>query len=654
MAPPTYNASHHHIGLKEKGTATMYGFMLAGAYTMEMQREGGGAPDFGGSMDLMGAPPSMSRWTQDDFVGGAFAWQWGKDDAMFADCTGFIPDEQGRGLLSCPPMFFKHAFDPDTKTDWTTDIPRSLFFVGNSIYICWNHGILRYRIDTDAETWEDHLPTSTNVMAEYNPDDNSIWQLCNSSVAAAECFVRRLNLDLSDPSFDNILVGPSSTSDQDAYGGTIKGKEIVCQIGRYLWAGDPPEDPVPTLNGAMTWRKIGRLPGRWKDSTPYQGMTYILLNDGADSPTYATSLVAYDGDSILPICRFPSSFYGKCMIDYAGRLFVGGTGTDINGSEQYAELYEVTGASVRKVRTFSPETRRSLMSAGNWPRSIEDLCVHEGLLWMCQRGSRMVVYDVTSDGFFGASEILSNTDFTIQKMVGGRGRLWGFGIDEGTDANHGIYRIAQAADTVATWNATLVTSDFVYEPGLKKRWGDVRVLTRYGPVESIEYSLDSGQNWTALTVSNTNVNKVYTSVANMAAIPTATVIRFRFKLHTTTPDSALTYHRELVAYTVTFAILDRGLRSWGLTINASEFIERRDGEYDETLVVDQTYTDVANTIEEWATAGTPLTMTDLDGDTRDVQIVAFRKTSPVITTNEAPETQPESHCTITLLEVPSA
>jgi hypothetical protein len=655
LAPPTYNASYHHIGLKERGTATNYGFMLVPPYQMEMQREGGGAPDFGGSMDLMGAPPSMSRWTQDEFIGGAYAWQWGRDDAMFADCTGFIPDEQGRGLLSCPPMFFKHAFDPDTKSNFVSDYPKNNFFmVGNSLYLTFGHGVLRYRIDTDAETWEEAAANSTVVFCDYEPVDGKLWQICNSSVADDRPFMRRLNTDLTDPAFDATMIGPTGTENLSAYGAAIKDKEIVVQIGRKLWAGDPPDRPDPVANGTITWRQIGRVPGRWKDSAPYQGLLYILLNDGEQSPTYHTSLVAYDGDSILPITRFPSSFYGKCMIEYAGRLFVGGTGTDINGSEQYAELYEVTGSSVRKVRTFSPETRRSLLSAGQWPRSIEDLCVHEGLLWMCQRGARMVVYDVTSDGFFGAAEILSNTDFTIQKMCGGRGRLWGYGIDEGADSNHGIYRIAQAGDTVSTWYPTFVTSDFIYEPGLKKRFGDIKIMTRYGPVSTIEYSKDSGENWSSLTVTSSNTNKVYIATANMAAVTPSECIRFRFKLDSTSPTSALTYHRELIAFTCSFAILDRGLRSWSLTINASEFIERYDAEYDETLTIDQTYTDVANQIEEWATAGTPLTFTDLDGDTRDAQIVAFRKTSPVIGPKASPETQPESHCTITLVEFPSA
>jgi len=152
---------------------------------------------------------------------------------------------------------------------------------------------------------------------------------------------------------------------------------------------------------------VTRIPGRWRDSLAYNNTLYILINDGS----FKSTIYAFDGDTVTPIVEFPFSFYAKCMIEYAGRIFVGGTGFDVNGGEFYAELYEVTGASVRLVRTFSPDTRNvhKVSGTNEWPTAIDDLIVHDGLLWFCQKGKRMVCYDVTSDGFFGASLINSTT-----------------------------------------------------------------------------------------------------------------------------------------------------------------------------------------------------------------------------------------------------
>lgn len=650
MAAPTYDAAKHHIGLQELAGGTIFGFTLHGAYTKEFQREGIGAPDFGGATDLIGQAPSVSRWTQDDFVGGMYQWNWGRDDAMFADCKGFMPDPQGRSLISCPPMFLKHAFDSDAKSNFVSDVPKNMFMVAGSIYVVFGHGILRYEIGTDTETWDVGLldvdGTETFLSAEYDSNDQIIWAATRDTTAGVLPRLLRLKTDLTDPVVAGVA-GPPGTEGLIPTGFTMRDSNILLACGRKLFYGDPHDDPELTTTPVVVWTEVGRLPGKWADSIPYNGMTYILCNDGS----YKSQICAYDGDGILPICTFPSSFYAKCMIEYAGRIFVGGTGTDVNGGELYAELYEVTGASVRSVRTFSPETRSTLLSSGNWPNTINDLVVHEGLLWLCQRGSKMVVYDVTSDGFFGAAEIQSNTDLDFYKMVGGRGRIWAYGVDATDDTKHGIYRIAQPADSVSAWTPTFTTSDFYYEPGVKKRWSEIKVMHRYGTMTSIEYSKDSGASWTALTVVDSGSGHVHYSTASLNAVAPSEHIRFRFTFDST---SALTYHKELIAYTVSFAFLDTGKRSWNLVINGSEEVEILSAELEEGTTEVQDVSAIALKLEGWMTAKTALKLTDVDHDAAEVfnvHIVGFRKQLPIIGPSVSGTTYREALYSLTLLEV---
>lgn len=638
MALPVFDADKHHIGLRAVGDTNFLGFMLEGGYSKEVQKQRSGGMEFGGANDLVGQTPSLSRWTQDDFVGGMFGFQWGRDDAMFADCQGFMPNQQSRSVISCPPMVLNEALDAGTPV-------RSMFMVGGSIYLAAGDTLHRYRIDTDDHTTYT-LPSGDQFFfAEYDSNDQKIW--AGQHVPGSRSLIRRINTDLTDPSTDSAMFGPNNTSGWSSLGGTIFNQFVVCQYGRKLFVGDPPENTAPTTDGKIKWRMVRRLPGRWKDYVAWNNVLYILLNDGS----FKSHIFAFDGDDVTPICTFPFNFYAKCIIEYAGRLFVGGTGTDVNGGEHYAELYEVTGASVRLVRSFSPETRNQFLGgqAGEWPTSFDDLVIHEGLLWMCQKGKMMVAYDITSDGFFGAAEIQGDSSFNAVKMVGGRGRLWVYA----TGSTEGIYRIAQPADTIDAWNPTLITSDFTYEIAKEKRWSEIVVMSKYGPVSSLEYSVNGGDTWTALstTTEQPTGGKVYFTTASLAGISPSRIIRFRIKLHSTSPDSAVTYHRELISFTVSFTELETSKRAWGLTINGSEFIETRDAEFEEATVQGYSVSEIRDQLWSWMDNKTPLQLRDVNGTEYDVQIDSFRESQPVIGPNPVGETEPEAHYTLTLLEV---
>jgi hypothetical protein len=651
MALNTYDSTKHHIGLKPTASGTNYGFMLNGGYRKEMQREALTAQDFGGSTDLIGQTPSMGRWTQDDFTGGMGQYQWTKDDAMFADCTNFMPDMQSRRLLSCPPMYQKWAFDPDTQTTWVSDQPKAMLMVGGSIYVAFGHGVLRQQIDTGTQTWAgqdatfmQNDGTQTIRAMEYDPVDDRLVFLIDETSASVKNRIKYLNKDLSNP----------ATADQDgpatfrtAYGMALFGRYLIVQCGNQVYRGTISDD----VSVAIDWVAIGRLPGVWKDSIEYAGQVYIISNDGGTVPTFRAHISAYNGDSIVPIASLPHSFMAKCMEEYGGRVYIGGTGTDVNGGEHYAELYELTGSSLRMVRSFSPETRRNYIGAGAWPVAIDGMTVHEGLLWFCHKGLRLTAYDQTSDAFYGASEIQSNTDLNFPKLISGRGRIWGFGVDDTSDAGHGVYRIAQPADSISAWTPSIDTSDFVYEPAVKKRWSQIKILSRYGPVQALSYSTNSGNSWTSLSFSNVSTYvPVYWCTADLAAITPTENIRFRIQLDFDTPDSAVTYHRELVAYTVQYAILDSGKWAWNLSINGSHDVEIKTAEFDESITQTQDMSDMDDSFSSWAIDKTPMTFTDLDGTSYTTQIISYTQSKPVI----APVTETnhsESVHMITLLQV---
>lgn len=660
MALNTYNVLKHHIGLKALGGATNYGFQIHGSYDKEGQREAAAAREFGGNTDLIGQTPSLARVTQDDFVGGAYQYTWGRDDAMFADCTNFMPAQQARSLISVPPMVQKFAFDPDVKDDFVSDAVLNMFMVGGSIYVVFRHGILRQQIDTGTQTWRgsevggflDTDGTHTIVNAYYDPELEDILVATNDTTAGAYGGnIYRLNTDLTSAAVGS-YAGPV-TPNMYCRGFALMDSNYIMQVGQNLWSGVPPAN-MDTASSVITWTKIGRMPGRWIDSMIYAGELYIILNENISAPSYHTRVVAFDGSDVRPIADMPFNFYGRCITEYAGRIYLGGTGTDSNGGEQYAELYEITGSSQRLVRTFASETRDAFLggTAGEWPQAIQDMCVFEGALWFGQLGKRMMSYDITSDGIFGGSEIQSNADLDFKKVIAGRGRLWAWGYDPTADASHGIYRIAQPADTISTWYATLVTSDFAFEPAMKKRWSELVVMTRYDGISSIEYSVNSGGSWTALSLTEDATNNVYYTTADLNAITPSRLIRFRIKLKCAAGGAgeARTYHRELVALSFSYAMLETGKRSWSFVINGSDEMETRDAELSEHTTQTQDVSLTATTLWGWWSGKTQLVFTDVDGTTANVQMASIREHQPVIGPNISGASRPEALYSVVLLE----
>ena len=430
-------------------TDSLYGFTLENAYAKFVQRPVlPGATDVGGTLDLIEPEPEESIWTQDEFTGGTFQYRYDTDASMFADCTGYVPAQQSKSLYTVPPVFFKRDFNPAAYPNpaGRTNLvnPNSMFTVAGSIYCCFEHGIMRYITGTNSFVWGNYMvPNDVDgnrhwyAGADYDRNEQCIYVLANclDTVALDKPILIRLDPETLLPwgTENQVFTGaPSKTENMKGYGLNVNDQHIVMGIGLRLYTCDPPEKPQDPTDKPV-WTHIGRLPGRWVDSVAYNGMTYIVSNteDGK------SQIVAFDGTYILPVAMMAFNFRATCMTVYGGRIYIGGSGTDINGTNRYAELHELTGSSTRLVRTFAPESRQSRVT---YPTEIWDLTVAEGLLWWAEKNVRLWTYDLTGDAFFGAS-IIQHPNVNFYKQVVGRERLWLWGAHDSIPGQHGLYRI---------------------------------------------------------------------------------------------------------------------------------------------------------------------------------------------------------------------
>lgn len=641
-----FDADKHHVAL---GAGTPYGWTLENAYSKFMQRETpASGQDFGGTLDLIASDkPEVSRWTQDEFTGGTFQYRFDKDAAMFADCIGYTPAQQSRSLVTVPPVFFKKAFNvaaqsnPAGRTNVTH--PNAMFTVAGSVFVCFEHGILRYLTGTDVLVWGNTDIDSNRwyVDAEYDRNEQCIYVLVNRIATGSKPYILRIDPETlllwgsANQRFDN---APPKVVNSKAYGFQVNDQHLVMGIGWRLYTCDPPEKPSDASD-LPVWTHIGRLPGRWVDSVPYNGMTYILTAT-ADSKT---QIVAFDGTYILPIANLAFNFTGRCMTVYGGRVYIGGSGTDIGGNARYAELHELTGASTRLVRTFAPESYQSRVS---FPTELWDLTVAEGLLWWSEKNVRLWTYDLTGDAFFGSSPI-QHPNVNFYRQVVGRERLWLWGSHDAIAAQHGLYRIPIAGDTVAAYTPHVVTSDFLNDFALDKRWHEIVVLSRYYASSQVDYSTDGGATWTALSGGGlVSVGDLHYLTYDLSALPASKVIRFR--IHQAMGTNVTTFG-ELMGFTASFTLTspDGGLKhGWNLMINGAENVEARDGT--------SQYQDVdamKATLWGWAETQANLTYRDLGGASYTVKMQDFVEQQPIIGPNVTDGNGPECYFAVTLLEV---
>lgn len=662
MALTPHESGEHHVGLGERG-GTLYGFQVQGGYTRQMQREGSRSVEVGGNLDLTTAAIGQSRWTQDEFIGGAYQTRATKDKAAFATCLNLIPQLQGVGAISIPPMIQHKAFNP-LAAAYTSHLavavpsyvePKNMFSVAGSLYIVFKHVIIRWRQDTDALSSSNvNQPTMGDNLeiadAAYDQGEEMYWALLSAESDVERFVLRRFRHDFTDPNVGTeIYQGPPDTEGMVGYGLSLDGPgkgEVVVSAGQRLFTFLPPKQPSdqPT---AGTWTDRGRLPGRWKHAVAFNNRLYILCNE-ADGETH---IVTWDGNEILPVTTFPFNFEGWEMRPYGGRLFIVGRGTDVNGGDRYGELYELTGASIRLVRSFMPEHVEEY--AVSTPKNFKTLAVADGLLWFPHQGRGLIAYDLTADGFWGASEFQSpaSSNFTIHALCHGRASLYGYGSQNGTMTGAGLYRVAINTESPAAYSCVLETADLDYEIGRKKRWSEIVIRCRNQTTGTVEYSPDSGYTWTPLTATPTTVNDITTFRASLAAIPPGETIRFRFTFPQGTDTSVEVM--ELIAFTVTFIVADTGKSAWSLSLLGVDQVEDWIGQQEADLG-DNRVQDVASmfgTVRGWAMNKTPLTFKDVDGAEYDVHVVDYSEYLPEIGPRLSDDARPEGFIRLSLQEV---
>jgi len=612
-----YDPAKHHIGIAAEGE-TAQGYMLESPYRRDFQKESIPS-EFGGTEDRISGVPSFSRWTQDDFLGGQYGYIWGEDNRQFARCKSLLPTQYGTSLRTIPPMWHWEAeadpgFSDKTLHNGTATDHKA---------VAVTYGDYLWRISRDKlETWRistgDYIHYSLSVdgpfadtfwqAAALDAGRGLIWLVRRASAGGKAVYtVPAAHPDMAVkqvPTLVEALSGSSSPTTPDAlgcFGWIFDGGLLYGAWGpRELW--------VTTINDNLvdlTWSEAGSLDGQWQAGVAYNSLIYILL---ADENSRA-KLVVYDGTEVLPLVDFPFNFTGRCMTVYGGRLYVGGTGKDIAGSDAYAELYEVTGSTLRLVRTFAPESRVQL-SGEEPPTAIGTMHVHEGLLFIGTDQDHLLVYDITNDSLFGGPVVDDDGIGVaeVRHILSSRESLTALvNLD---DASSRLVRLGQAGPMPGTYDCTFETSDFQPQPSTDKRWSLVHVHTRYLPIDAIDYSQDGGASWTALTLMSMQEGEFWHNEADLTGADISTRIRFRF---TWSPDNETTQAGELVAFTVQFLFLDSTKRSWAMTVVGSDRAEAEDG----TTLVQDPGTDLAQ-LEAYAVSREKLTFTDLDGSTYNV------------------------------------
>lgn len=713
MAVVPYDEAKHHIGLGET-EGSLIGLMLDGSYRKSLQTLP--TPETFGSPDDLLNTPSLATWTQDDFSGGSFRYQWGADNAMFSYCTGMLPTLLDKTVRTVPPIVQEYSrndsseiilafaygsvlflvrptvvqkYDQSTDTFTETLIPSAYdtnpctaaaYDAGAGMLYCSVQGKLvvltvpglivpgrtatvTMAADGSKIVTVTHTAHGLSVgdaifftVAKVDPRDpdevdahlhdpmtqNTFYWVnevvdANSYKISTKRDSQPFKWKTTDAATSGVItvyyrpasqeVGYEPTRPEIEWAENLRIKKIdKMGTGHSFVAVVADTNRLITLSlgasraGAPAWSENTRIPAPWKDYAVYNGTVYILSADDFNN----TRVFTFDGANFLPITDFPYNFKGECITIYAGRAYVGGAGRDIAGANSYPELYEITGSSLRLVRTFTPEVRDGgEVTPFSSCTTIRKMGVHEGILHLAFDGYGLFGYDVVTDSLYGSSEFsdLTLTDGQVKWMCTANQslNLW---VESAAPAKRGIYRVASLAETVNPYDGQLVTSDFAPEPARDKRWSVLHVQTRYGGV-GIEYSTDGGETYTILAATETEDGHYRLTIADLSDVPSGRRVRFRFTFSMTGADASV--YTELVAFSVGFLFLDNGKYVWGFSANGADrpqLLDRTSPEQDVAALAAQ--------LQTWAADRTSLIFKDLDGSIAKVNITRYEDFKPII------------------------
>jgi hypothetical protein len=413
MALPVFDATKHHIGLGDS-TGTKKGFMIT-AYQEAVQSLPR-AQDFGAGSPLVLAP-SLSRWNMDNFLGGAYWRDFIQEDpTVFSSSENVVPMLQGKTLRTVPPIWRK-AFIAPVSTTGATASPYCFPF-GEYIFFWWDTSNEKYNTAdfksqltyyklSDASQGVAHTAALTTTCGFGKPelehgtfDDPILW--CPQFRAGQQYF-ERLKLTSNGATV-------TAMTAYNAPAGLLPctGMEPNAPVPVFCFGGRVYTAAYSATDATLpTWTSLDRLPGTWVDSTVFNSIVYIL----AVNQDWKTVLFTTDGSALTALLEFPYNFDGRCILSYGGRLFVGGVGKDETGTDSYVEFYEITGTSLRLVKSFSQD-RNLNPSVQNYqfgtdfsldlPWTITDFTVYEGLLYLGVMNEKVISYDLTTDSIYGS------------------------------------------------------------------------------------------------------------------------------------------------------------------------------------------------------------------------------------------------------------
>ena len=662
MTLPAYNAAKHHIGLDGVGLPVVNGIRKEAAQPPIEKANDVGTQDFLG----------VSRhdfWTQSDYTGGEFQAIW-NDPTMFSDCFSMLPDQLGYGLRTIPPIIDVQLGDAIAgATPMTMDV------VDGVLYVVFNNAVPEtrvYRFEGLDGTPTMHSETAAidsgrnGTAAAWNLSSGRLWVGSNTGSSVPQ--IRTYAWD-DTAAAGSRLVLKSTLRLPIKTDNTIQSCSGIHHFGKLRLMATRHENGedndhlwlyVNGTDAATKWDHVGILPGRFVSSFTYNNAVYILTK-GADG--LHTQLSMTQGDEVFPVLELPYFFEGRSMLEYAGALYIAGIGKDIAMSDAHGELYQVSGTSLRLVRTFAsqlvepsyggrtvPDAQdppggrftdagripvdNPLPTPGsahgqNGPVRIPDnapkrprkpmvhmkaLAVAEGLLWMPDSSyTGLEVYDAVNDAFFGGPRLLGGPDtdieFTRAIGFGGSIYLWGTGA---TQAKTGLYRVSVPDDTLLTsWNSFVTTSDFAPEPARLKVWSEFATVTR-GQTPWVEWSTDSGETWTEVGPMDIHVDGDATVTKfDLASVPPSYRIRLRINFSQSNAVDATP--PSLLGHTLGFIV--RGIRRYGWNF-AIPAVERPTGVDQSVTIYDPA--EISDKLWELQMASDPVQFDGPDGRTYTV------------------------------------
>lgn len=626
MSLPLFDAELHQVGLGPDGAEI--GLVLSGAYQKSFKRDlGDSLSSVHYGTDSLFNGTGISSWTQDDFTGGSYQQFWGRDAAQFAGCYGFLPTQFDRSLRTVPPLTLRAA----NGAPYTMK-PLVSFAAAGYHYSVYSDRILRYNMVSGASATI-FLNVDFGAYTHACYDRRSGYVLATYVGGASPPGVAVLNRDTG-----VLVVGvePGAANNVGMFTGiNCDGDRLVVSSAHVLFtASMQPNttDPIGT-----DWVRAGRLPAPYVDSAWMAQSLYVLCGDG----DVGASLVQFDGVQVMPVCEFPYNFFPQAVCPYAGRIYVGGSGLDINGGSTYGELHEVTGNSVRLIKTFAPERASGRYGC---PTAVGAMAVHEGLLFFGETGQGLIAYDVTTDSLYGAHRFDQNRPAGTREvltMVSARQKLWQIVVNWSNTFENGLWATGVAGEGNVTHTALFESSEFGPELDRMKKWKQLRVLCRgEESAPTVAISTDGGASYA--NVPRTADEGTGSSVMHTYDISgyTSHSVRFKFAM----VRNSFASNTELVGFSASFQLVDsddlhaNGTEklAWNFAVAGVETVELEDGS-----TTHQKLGELNAQLWAWAQARAQLKFKAPDGQEYDVIVDSLRETQPVV----LPAVEREDHLT---------